>query len=177
MNKQMNKRKREEKYVINDRIRAESVRLILDDGEQRGVVSIQEAKQLAADRNLDLLLVSDKSNPPVCRLVNIGQYKYQQQKKDKQSKKAKRNQVVKELKMSPKISSHDFGIRIQKGRKFLQSGYKVKVSIAFRGREITHMDIGEELINKYISEVEDLGAVDGTVMRSGRSLIAMIHAK
>ena len=178
MNKQMYNRKRvEDKYIVNERIRAENVRLILDDGEQKGVVSIQDARKIASERNLDLLLISDKSNPPVCKLVNIGQYKYQQQKKDKQSKKAKRSQIVKELKMSPKISSHDFGIRIQKGRRFLENGYKVKVSISFRGREITHMNIGEKLIQKYITEVEDIGAVDGEVMRSGRSLIAMLHAK
>ena len=157
-------RKPVEKYIINDRIKASSVRLIAEDGEQVGVISIEDAKKMAAERNLDLLLVAGKSNPPVCRLVNYGQFKYQQQKKDKQSKKTKRGHIIKELKMSPKISNHDFDIRVQKGRKFLESGYKVKITVSFRGREITHANIGEELIDRYIKGVEDVGSVDGQVM-------------
>jgi len=135
-----------------------------------GVLSLEDARRLATERGLDLLLVSQESDPPVCRLVDYGQFKYEQQKKDKLAKKSSRNQVLKETKMSPKISHHDYMVRVNAIKAFLLKGHKVKVSVVFKGREAAHQELGHELIQKLLVDIADVGAAESAVSAAQRSL-------
>ena len=132
---------------------------------------------MAAERELDVLLVSPTTDPPVCRMINFGQFKYQQQKKEKQSRKSGKGQVTKELKMGHKISTHDFQVRVNKCREFLEKQYKVKISVPFRGREVVHMKLGYVLIERFIETIRDLGDKEGDVINANRSLTLMINPK
>lgn len=153
------------------------MRLIGDDGTQHGIVLITDALTMAKDAGLDLMMVSETSDPPVCKIVNFGQFKYQQKKKEKQSQKKAKGQVIKELKMSPKISEHDFQVRVNRGREFLEKGFKLKVSIPFRGREIIHPELGQNIASRFIDLVKDLGTLEGNVTQAGRSLLAFVNPK
>lgn len=165
------------KYIINERIRAKEVRLIDDEGKQVGIIEIEKARDLVEKKGLDLLLVSPDANPPVCRMIDFGQFRYEQQKKEKQARKSSKTNVVKELKFSPKISEHDYQVRMTSGKKFLQKGYKIKLSVFFKGREATHPEIGSELLKRYISEIEELGTQEGNFISSRRSIIAFVNPK
>ena len=163
------------KYAVNDRIKAKEVRLIEESGHQFGVINIQEARKISEDKGLDLVLISESSSPPVCKLVNYGQFMYQQKKKEKQSKRSA--QVTKELKMSPKISEHDYQVRVNQGIKFLGKRYKLKLTIFFRGREIMHSELGYDLANRYIEAIKEIGTAESPPARTGRSLTVMISPK
>jgi translation initiation factor IF-3 len=163
------------KYTVNDRIKAKQVRLIDESGHQFGVINIEEARKVSADKGLDLVLISETSDPPVCKLVNYGQFMYHQKKKEKQSKKS--SQVTKELKMSPKISEHDYQVRVNHGLKFLGKRYKLKLTIFFRGREIMHSELGYDLANRYIDAIKEIGTAESAPARTGRSLTVMISPK
>lgn len=136
-----------------------------------------DALNLAKEAGLDLMMVSETSDPPVCKIVNFGQFKYQQRKKEKQSQKKAKGQIIKELKMSPKISEHDFLVRVNRGREFLEKGFKVKVSVPFRGREIIHPELGQNIAARFIELVKDLGTLEGNVTQAGRSLLAFVNPK
>lgn len=153
------------------------MRLIGDDGTQHGVVTLEFALDMAKDSGLDLMVVSETSEPPVCKIVNFGQFKYQQQKKEKQSQKKSKGQVVKELKLSPKMSENDLNVRVNRGREFLEKGFKVKVSISFRGREIIHPELGRNMMNRFVELTKDLGVLEGSIGQAGRSLLAFINPK
>lgn len=153
------------------------MRLIGDDGTQHGIVPIESAMTMARDGNLDLMLVSETSDPPVCKLVNFGQFKYQQRKKEKQAQKKSKSHVIKELKLSAKISEHDLMVRVNHGREFLEKGFKVKVSVSFRGREIIHPELGRQNVDKFVDLLRENGTLEGQVSQSGRSLIAFLNPK
>lgn len=163
------------KYIINDRIKAKEVRLIDEAGNQVGVVDTRVAQDRANSVQLDLVLISETANPPVCKIIDYGQFMYQQKKKEKQSKKSA--QVTKELKMSPKISEHDYMVRLTKGIEFLKKKYKVKLTIFFRGREIVHQSLGESVLNRFIEQISEYGIADKEITRSGRQMIAIINPK
>ena len=165
------------KYLLNDKIKARSVRLIGDDGTQHGVVAMDIALNMAAEAGLDLMLVSETSDPPVCKIVNFGQFKYQQRKKEKLSQKKSKGQIIKELKLSPKMSENDFNTRVNRGREFLEKGFKVKVSVSFRGREIIHPELGRNIMDKFVEQTKDLGLLEGHVSQAGRSLLAFVNPK
>lgn len=165
------------KHILNERIRAKEVRLIDENGKQVGVVSIQAALTQAQETGLDLLLVSEAATPPVCKLVNYGQYKYQLRKKEKQARRITKAQVVKELKMRPRISEHDFQVRVNRGIEFLQKGHKIKLTIAFRGREIIHPELGRQVLDRYLVAVKEIGSIEGSVISSNRMLFASINPK
>lgn len=150
--------------------------MILGDGGQAGVVTIEEARSLAQQSGLDLLLLSETAVPPVCKLVDFGQFKYQQQKKEKLNRKNTKSQVTKEIKIGPKISEHDFQVKLDRGRDFLVKRFKVKVSIVFRGREIIHMELGRVLVNRYIQNLSDLG-IASDIVQAGKSLVVIINPK
>jgi translation initiation factor IF-3 len=124
---------------------------------------------------LDLLLISESSVPPVCKLVNYGQFMYQQKKKDKSARRSA--QVTKELKMSPKISDNDYNVRLNKAKVFLGKKYKIKLTIFFRGREIMHKDLGEKLAKRFLEEISDLGTSDAHLSRAGRNFVIIISPK
>jgi len=140
-----------------------------------GVLGIDEVRRIADQQSLDILLVSDTSNPPVCKLVNYGQFLYKQKKKEKQAKKSV--QVTKELKVSPKISQHDYQIRLNKAYEFLKKKYKVRMSVFFKGRELMHQDLGQNIIERFVADVHEYGIPDGPISKSGKTIIVVINPK
>ncbi len=124
---------------------------------------------------MDLLLISETSDPPVCKLVNYGQFMYQQKKKEKSARKSA--QVTKELKMSPKISQNDYQVRLNKAKVFLGKRYKIKLTIFFRGREIMHRDLGEKLAKRFLEELSEIGTSDAQLSRAGRNFVIIISPK
>lgn len=122
-------------------------------------------------------MVSENTVPPVCKLIDYGQYKYKQQKKEKKSRKSSKSHVIKEIKMSPKISGHDFQIRVNKGLEFLKKGYKIKLLIPFRGREIIHPELGEAVAKKFIESVKEIGQPEHELTRAHRSMVVIIQPK
>ncbi len=158
---------------MNHQIRAKEVRLIGYEGKQVGVVDIKDAQRQAEDQGLDLLLVTQDANPPVCKIVDIGQYKYEERKKEKQARKGSRQQVVKELKMSPKISDHDYQVRLTQAKKFLDKLYTVKLSIFFKGRAITRKELGVEVIKRFIEDIKEVGTPTSQISSAHRSLCIM----
>jgi translation initiation factor IF-3 len=151
------------------------VRLIGPEGEQLGVTSIEDARNISSQKQLDLVLISENSTPPVCKLIDYGQFLYKQKKKEKQSKKT--SQIIKEIKMSPKISDHDYTVRLNKSKKFLEKKYKIKVNIFFRGREIVHNELGFKLIQRFIGDISELGSAESDPQRNGRSIIVILAPK
>jgi len=137
-------------------------------------MSIEQARQSAAEVELDLLLVSSETDPPVCKVVDFGRYKYKQRKKERLAKKGSKAQVIKELKMSPKISDNDYQVRVNLGRKFLTKGYNIKLLIFFKGREIAHQGLGQVILERYLEDVKDLGAPIGEMDKGQRNLYIMI---
>ncbi len=162
--------------MINEKIRVKEVRLIDGEGGQVGVVSIETARQMGLQSGLDLILISETAVPPVCKLVDFGQFKYQQQKKDKQNRKNTKSQVTKEIKLSAKISDHDYVVKLNKGKEFLAKGFKVKLSMMFRGREIMHVDLGRIVIDRFFSDIAGIG-IGSDVVQTGKSLVAIVHPK
>ena len=135
--------------IVNEQIRSKEVRLIGKDGEQVGVISRDEALRIAEQENLDLVLVSPNAKPPVARVIDYGKYRYEQQKREKEQRKNQKTVNVKEIRLSPTIDDHDFDTKMRQGRGFVEKGDKVKVSIRFRGRAITHKDIGREVLERF----------------------------
>lgn len=159
---------------INRQIRAPKVRLIDEKGEQVGVVTIQEAQKLSSDAGLDLVEVVPNSNPPVCKIIDYGKFRYDQTKREKESKKAQHQIKVKEVKVKPNIDDHDLLTKAKQARKFLLEGNKVKITCMFRGREMAHPEIGENLVRKFVEELSDVSALESPLKRMGRMLTVML---
>ena len=155
---------------VNREIRAPRVRVISHTGEQVGVITIHEALALAAEAGLDLVEISAGSNPPVCKIINYGKFRYDQTKREKESKKAQHQIKVKEIKIKPNISTHDLETKIQHIRDFLAKGNKVKVNCIFRGREMMHQEIGEKLMRKLVDDLEDVAVAEAPLKFLGRIL-------
>jgi translation initiation factor IF-3 len=153
------------------------VRIITAEGSQLGVLPIDKAISMAKDQKMDLLLVSDQADPPVCKIVDFGQFRYQQQKKERIAKKNTKAQVIKELKLTPKISDHDYQVRLKGGIKFLQKGYLIKISVFFKGREMAHMDIGRDLLDRYKEDIKTYGDVTTPLTQGHRALYFIINPK
>ena len=152
---------------INEKIRAKELRLIGQDGEQIGVKSKREALEMAERVDLDLVVVAPNAKPPVARIMDYGKYKFEQQKKQKVIN-------VKELRLSPTIEEHDFQTKLKNGRKFLSKGDKCKVSIRFRGRAITHKEIGQRVLEKFADECKDIATVEQKPKMEGRQMFIML---
>lgn len=163
--------------IVNDGIRARELRVIGKDGEQIGVVSKSEALRLAEQANLDLVLVAPNAKPPVARVMDYGKFRYEQQKKEREAKKNQKNITVKEVRLSPSIDEHDFNTKLKNARKFLEKGDKVKASIRFRGRAITHKDLGREVLERLAEEVSDIAAIEQKAKMDGRSMFIMLAPK
>ncbi len=163
--------------VINERIRFPTVRVIGSDGSQLGIMSSREAMQLADEKQLDLVLVSDKADPPVCKIVDYGKHKFEQEKKAKEAKKKQHNVDVKEVKMRYKIEEHDYNVRINQAERFLKAGDKVKATIMFRGREIQHSDLAEELLKRMATDLQDLAEVQQAPKKEGRNMMMLMAPK
>ncbi|WP_204438341.1 translation initiation factor IF-3 [Amphibacillus cookii] len=159
---------------VNESIRAREVRLIDSNGDQLGVKSRQEALEIAGNRNLDLVLVAPNAKPPVCRIMDYGKFRFEQQKKDKEARKKQKIINVKEVRLSPGIEEHDFNTKLRNARKFLEKGDKVKVSIRFRGRAITHKDLGRKVLERMAEECKDLSTIEQKPKMEGRSMFLML---
>jgi len=166
-----------QELMINEEIKDAEVRLIGPDGEQLGVVSGKEAQRIAAEHNLDLVKIAPQAKPPVCKVIDYGKYKFELAKRDKEAKKKQKVIDIKEVRLSPNIDEHDFMTKINQGIKFLKNGDKVKVSVRFRGREITHSSIGKDLLNRVKEEMAEFGAVDKDIKLEGRNMAMFITPK
>jgi len=160
---------------INEKIRVREVRLIDDSGKQLGVVATVEALRMAREQELDLVEVSPKTNPPVCKIMDYGKFKYQLAKKAHEAKKKQTVIQIKEMKLGLKIEEHDLMFKIKHMKEFLNDGHKVKVIIMFKGREVLHIDMGEKLAQKIIESVKDIGAIEQKLRFDGRNIV-MIFA-
>jgi len=162
---------------INREIRVREVRVIDDAGEQLGILTIEAALQAAEERGLDLVEVAPLAKPPVCKIMDYGKYKYEQAKKQHESKKHQKIVQLKEVKMRPGTDLHDYNFKMDHARKFLAEGNKVKVTVVFRGREITHSELGRALLARVATEIADAGNVEQNPMHEGRALIMIIAPK
>lgn len=163
--------------LVNERVRFPEVLVIGQNGEQLGRMSSREAYGLAVERELDLLCVAPNANPPVCKIVNYGKYRFEQQKRAKENKKKQHIIEVKEVQLTPQIGIHDLETKSKAARKFLLDGNKVKVGVRFRGRQLTHVDVGEEVLNKFISSLEDIAIIEKKAALDGKWLVTILAAK
>lgn len=162
---------------INERIRAKEVQLIDDQGEKRGVVGINEALDLAYEKKLDLVLVAPNAQPPVCKLMNYGKYKFEQAKKEKEAKKKQKVFEVKEIRITPNIEQHDLEFKLKNTRKFIEDGNKVKITVRFRGRELNYTKLGEENLNKFIDELSDVATPEKKPVLEGKNMFIILSKK
>ena len=156
---------------INQRIRAKEVRLIGPDGEQAGIVNTQDALQKAEEAGLDLVEVAGQSTPPVCRIMDYSKYKYEQEKKEKEARKHQKTVHLKEIKMKPNIEEHDYQVKLYHMKRFLARGNKAKLTMVFRGREMSHMNIGKKIMDRVIADLSEAGEVEKGPMMEGRSIM------
>lgn len=164
---------KEVRLRINRQIRVPNVRLIDENGKQVGIVSVQDALLMAAQVNLDLVEVVPNSSPPVCKIIDYGKFRYDQTKRDKESKKS--HQIkVKEIKLKPNIDQHDFETKVRHARNFISKGNKVKVSCFFRGRELAHPERGEAVVKKMCQELEDVTVLESPAKIMGRAMILVL---
>ena len=159
-------------------IRVPQVRVVDDEGTQRGVMPTQEALRLAQERGFDLVEVAPMASPPVVRLLDFGQYKYELTKREKEAKRRQRSVTFKEVRLKPKIGQGDFDTKVRRAIEFLEEGDRIKVAVQFRGRELTHPEIGRNLLNRFADQIKDHGVVERTPLLEGKSLhitVASIH--
>ena len=162
---------------INERINYPELRVVDSDGQQLGVIDRIKALEIASKRELDLVLVSEKANPPVCRIMDYGKYKFEQEKKAKEARKKSHQTEVKEVKMRYKIDKHDYDVRIGQAVRFLKSGDKVKCTVIFRGREIQHSNLAETLLLKMANDLEEQSEVQQRPKREGRNMIMFLSPR
>lgn len=162
---------------INEEIRAREVRVIGSDGEQLGIMSGREAQQLAYEKHLDLVEIAPTVKPPVCRIMDYGKYRYEQQKREKESRKKQKTFDIKEVKLRPGIEEHDFNVKFKNAVRFLEDGDKVKVTIMFRGRELSHPELGEVLLNKMAAQLKEMAVVERQPKLEGKNMIMIVAPK
>ncbi len=158
----------------NDDIRAAEVQLIDENGKNRGIVKTDIAIEMARDVGLDLVAVSPNANPPVCKILDLGKYKYQAQKKAAEARKKQKTVDVKEIKLRPNIDNHDFEVKMRSVRKFLEEGDKVKITMRFRGREMAHQELGLNLLYRVRDEMEDIAKVESSPRSEGRQMVMVL---
>ncbi len=167
-------RKKSDEVRINEKIRSGQVRLISDDGEQLGILSLEDALNKAKDAGLDLVEVAPNSDPPVCRVMDYGKFRYEASKKVQEARKKTRGGQMKEIKLRPHTEDHDLGFKIKNLKKFLDKKHRVKVSVFFRGREMAFMKAGEDLLKRVAEEVSEIGTVDQPPSREARNRMTMV---
>jgi len=159
---------------INRAIRVKEVRVIDPEGKQLGILPIFEALRVAGNYELDLVEVSPKSEPPVCRIMDYGKFKYQQQKKAHDAKKKQAVVHIKEVKMRPKTEEHDFQFKLRHIERFLKEGNKIKVTVVFRGRELAHPDLGRNMVNRVVEGIKEIGKVEQEAKFEGRNFVMIL---
>ncbi|XAT61383.1 translation initiation factor IF-3 [Rhodobacteraceae bacterium Araon29] len=159
---------------VNDRIRCPEVRLIGAEGENVGVVSPERAIELAENAGLDLVEISPNAEPPVCKIMDFGKYKYEQQKRESEARKKQKIIEIKEIKFRPGTDTHDYDVKMRNVFKFLENGDKVKITLRFRGREMAHLNLGRELLERVAEDVQEMGKVENMPKMEGRQMTMMI---
>jgi len=163
------------KYLrVNRRIRAKEVRLVGEKGEQLGIMPLPQALEVAKKHNLDLVEVAPNSTPPVCRLLDYGKYKYEQAKKEREIRKSQKVPLLREVRLRPKIDNHDLEAKIRLAKKLLDGGDKVKVTVMFRGREITHPEIGWKLLQRVVESLQGVASLERRPMMDGRRMLIIL---
>ena len=162
---------------INEQIRAKEVQVIDDLGEKKGVMNINDALDLAFEKKLDLVLVAPNTEPPVCKIMNYGKYKFEQAKKEKEARKNQKVLEMKELRVTPNIEKHDFEFKAKNARKFLEDGNKVKITVRFRGREMNYTKMGEQTLNDFIENLSDIANVEKKPLLEGKNMFIILAKK
>jgi translation initiation factor IF-3 len=164
-------------HQINEEILDSQVRLIGAEGEQLGIMSAADALKIAEERELDLVKIAPGSNPPVCKIMDYGKFRFEQTKKEKEAKKNQRVIEIKEIRMSPGIDTNDFNTKLKNGQKFLADGDRVKVSVRFRGREMAHTEIGAELLKDFAAKCAEIANMDKAPKLEGRNMSMFLSPK
>ena len=159
-----------QELLINEQIRCNEVQVISDSGEKLGTMSSKDAISLALEKELDLVLVSPNANPPVCKVMNYGKYKFEQAKREKEAKKKQKTFEIKELRLTPNTEEHDFNFKLKNARKFLEGGSKVKITVRFRGRELNYVKQGEDILNRFTEELSDIATPEKRPFLEGKNM-------
>ena len=163
--------------MLNEAIRAREVRLVGETGEQLGIVALGKALDLARERSLDLVNVAPQARPPVCKLMDYGRFKYEQSKRDKESRKKQHVITIKEVQLRPQTEEHDYQVKLRNAIKFLNEKNKVKVNVRFRGRQVTHPELGRALCERFAADVSELASVEKPGRLEGRNMIMILSPK
>ena len=162
---------------INDEIRIREVRVTDANGEQLGIMLTRDALRLAEEKHLDLVEVAPKARPPVCRIMDFGKYRYEQQKREKEVRKKQKIITIKEVKLRPNIEQHDFEVKLKSAQRFIEEGNKVKVTIMFRGRELSHPELGSEILTKLAKALEEVVTVERAAKLEGKNMTMILSPK
>ena len=166
-----------ESLRINEEIRIREVRVTSASGEQLGIMQTRDALRMAEEQHLDLVEVAPKAKPPVCRIMDFGKYRYEQQKREKEAKKRQKVITVKEVKLRPNIEQHDFDVKLKNALRFLEEGNKVKVTIMFRGRELSHPELGREVLDKVSAQLKELVSIERDAKLEGKNMTMILAPK
>lgn len=167
-------REQKDGFRINEAIKGPEIRLIDENGEMVGVVTVASGVERARNAGLDLIEVSPNAKPSVCKILDYGKFKYEQQKKANEAKKKQKVMEVKEIKLRPTIEDHDYGVKLKAARRFIEDGNKVKITLRFRGREMAHMDLGMDVLRRFQADLEDIGKVDQAPKPEGRQVMMVM---
>ena len=162
---------------INDQIRDKELRIISETGEQLGIMSSREAQAIANSKNLDLVKISPNAKPPVCKIMDYGKYRFEQAKREKEAKKNQRVMDLKEIRLSLNIDTHDFNTKLKHASRFIGDGNKVKVVLRFKGRQLSHVEVGENIMNKFIELVDEYAVIEKKPVLDGKLLTAVLASK
>jgi translation initiation factor IF-3 len=161
-------------HKINYEIKALQIRVVDAEGAMLGILTRNEAIKIAEEREMDLVEIAPQANPPVCKIIDYGKFTYELQKKEKLQKKNQQQQLMKEIRFKWRTDTHDFNFKTRHAREFLEEGNKVKASVVFRGREITHQEIGKELLERFVAELKDIAKVDSNLRMEGKNLSVIL---
>jgi translation initiation factor IF-3 len=167
---------KKQKQRLNDEITADEIRLISEKGEQLGIVSLEAALEQTRESGLDLIEIAPSGRPPVCKMVDYGKLKYEKKKKQQQSKKKQHVIKIKEIRLRPRIEEHDLMTKLNQGRKFLSNGAKLKVTLMFRGRELSRIDLGRNVMERVLEELKDIAEVEKDIPLEGRRMSVILNA-
>ncbi|WP_130435854.1 translation initiation factor IF-3 [Cuneatibacter caecimuris] len=163
--------------MINEQIRDKEVRLVGENGEQLGIMSVKDAMKIARDANLDLVKIAPTAKPPVCKVIDYGKYRYELARKEKEAKKKQKMVELKEVRLSPNIDTNDLNTKMNNARKFLEKGNKVKVTLRFRGREMAHVHSSRHILDDFADAMKDIAAVEKPPKMEGRSMSIVLGEK
>ena len=163
--------------MINEQIRDKEVRLVGEDGEQLGIMSARDAMKMAMEAELDLVKIAPNAKPPVCTIIDYGKYRYELARKEKEAKKKQKTIEIKEVRLSPNIDDNDLNTKVNAARKFIEKGDKVKVTLRFRGREMSHMQSSRHILDDFAEKLADIAVVDKPSKVEGRSLVMFLSEK